>query len=375
MMNQVSILLHGPLAGNAYEQIFNKISKLEEKILNKLFILVVCYVSDYEKTYEIINQVNNKNIKVRIVQVKDLVNPGFFNINRQIVSVKTGLRNISENDFVIKLRNDQFIDFKKLFELLKKYDELYLKDNPKILTTNCFTRKDRLYHPSDMFLCAKQPVLLQYYSLGLSDKTHDGAVLQMKRDLMLGKSFNEVLCSPEIELFRAYLSTKNWAFKNTKEDSLDAIKKYFLLVNTWDIGLCWNKKRTPLKPKGALIYPQYFEASPFEGVPAEHVSCYNRHDIQGKKNLKDILLILESKILWKFWPGNRKFINIKWFFKHCVRMMTIILVNILPFFLGKRLAKIAYAPSLKQEVKLVIKKTSIFKVYKAIKINNVKIVK
>ncbi|NFO55428.1 hypothetical protein FDB39_00815 [Clostridium botulinum] len=375
MINPVSILLHGPLKGNAYDKIFDQISKLKKEILNEITVFVVCYVSDYERTYQIINKLNKKKVKIKIIKIKDLVNPGFFNINRQIVSVKIGLTNISENDFVIKLRNDQFIDFKKLFKVLKKYDELYLMNNAKILTTNCFTRKDRLYHPSDMFLCAKQPILLQYYSLGLNDKTHDGTILEIKQNLLLGKNFNEILCSPEIQLFKEYLISKKWNFKNSEEDSLNAIKKYFVLVNTWDINLCWNKKRTPLKPTGSLIYPQYFEASPFEGAPVEYVSCYNRHDIEGKKTLKDTLLILESKVLWKFWNGNRKFINIKWLFKHCIRMLAIIITNILPFYFGKRLEKVVYAASLKNEIKLLIKKTSIFRIYKVIKINSIKIIK
>uniref|UniRef100_UPI0025F860B7 hypothetical protein n=1 Tax=uncultured Clostridium sp. TaxID=59620 RepID=UPI0025F860B7 len=264
--------------------------------------------------------------------------------------------------------------FNKLIKIIYDHEDLFnLNKDTKILTTNCFTRKDRLYHPSDMFLCGMQPILSQYYSLELRTKTHNGTIMEMIQEMKSSKSFEEVLRSPEIELCRSYLKLKNWNFKNNREDSLDAIKKYFIVVNSWDIDLRWNKKRTPLKPRGALIYPQYFDAIPFEGAPVEHTSCYNRHDIEGKLKIKDIFYILQSKFLWRFWEGNRKYINIKWFVKHCIRMIVIIIVNIVPFFIGKRFARIAYAPSLKNEIKALLKKTFVFNIYNKLKINQVNI--
>ena len=227
MIKKMCILLHGPFHESAYAKIFNQISKIKKDMLSSMSIVIVCYVSDYEKTVNIIKNINDMNLNVKIVTVKDVVNPGFFNINRQIVSVRTGLENIEEDCFVIKLRNDQYINFNKLIKIINNYKDLFqMGEETKILTTNCFTRKDRLYHPSDMFLCGMQPVLRQYYSLELRTKTHDSAIMEMIQEIKSSKSFEEVLRSPEIELCRAYLKLKNWNFKENKEDSLKAIKKY-----------------------------------------------------------------------------------------------------------------------------------------------------
>ncbi|WP_294378827.1 WavE lipopolysaccharide synthesis family protein, partial [uncultured Clostridium sp.] len=112
MIKKICILLHGPFHENAYVEIFNRISKIKKELLKSISIIVVCYVSDYERTVNIMKNINDINIK--IVKVKDVVNPGFFNINRQIVSVRTGLKNIEVDCFVVKLRNDQYINFIKL---------------------------------------------------------------------------------------------------------------------------------------------------------------------------------------------------------------------------------------------------------------------
>ena len=95
------------------------------------------------------------------------------------------------------------------------------------------------------------------------------------------------LVSPESELFKHYLSLKDWSFKYTFEDSYEALKKYICLINTWDIDLRWNKQRNAFLPAKTIILPYSFSMVPFEGAPVEQAKCYARHDFEGHKTFRD----------------------------------------------------------------------------------------
>lgn len=360
---KIFLLLHGPFSGNTYDKIFCNIGKIPKSILNDFSVTLVSYVADYEKTKNLVESINTMNLPVSIVQCKDLINPGFFNINRQIFTVSSGLKTIPSDSFVIKLRNDQFIDFRKFFHLLDKI-KYFSNHKEKLLTTNCFTRKDRLYHPSDMFLCAMQPILLKYYSCPLSRQTQESCIFEMREALEKGEQFAKIMHAPEMDLFKSYLQLNQWEIKNTQEDSYNAIKKYCYVVNAWDINLKWGKKRTPLKPAGALIYPQYFSISPFVGAPVEKASCYCRSDFNGSKTLKDVFMIAESKFLWLFWKDQLNSILRSNYFKRFIRLMIIFITEILPFFIAKHLAPIAYSADLKAEVKAKLINTPVYRIYK-----------
>jgi hypothetical protein len=364
---KISLLIHGAYSGNAYDKIFFHICKFPESMLNMLSVTIVSYVSDYIKTKESVESLNTMKIPISIIQCKDLINPGFFNINRQLLTVSTAMKSISTDSFVIKLRNDQYINFNKLFDVLDKIQFFSNDNKEKLLTTNCFTRRDRLYHLSDMFLCGMQPNLLQYYSCPQSLQTHDSCVLEMKQALAEGEDFKKVLCAPEMVMFIAYLKFKKWNLKYTPEDSYNAIKQYCYVVNSWDVDLKWSKKRTPLKPAGALIYPHYFRARPFEGAPIENASCYSRSDFNGRKTLKDRLFIAESKFLWIWWRDQENSIFRSNYFKRLVRWILIIIMELLPYFIAKHLAPIAYSVSLKGKIKRILKNTPVYTAYRKYK--------
>ena len=133
MVDNVSILIHGPFGGNALRQIFREFNKLSNEKRNHIKIVLVSYVTDYQANWKLVDEMEMIE-KVNIIQVKDVFNPGFFNINRQIRTVQAGLENISDDDFIIKLRNDQWVSFSKLFKILDKADWLRFKEH--ILSTN-----------------------------------------------------------------------------------------------------------------------------------------------------------------------------------------------------------------------------------------------
>ena len=326
MKSSYVLLIHGPFC----EQWLSEIKKSIEEF-KFLFskIILVSYVNDVENYKNLLKELDLES--VQLVIVKDLINPGFFNINRQLLCVHNGLANIDDNEFVFKLRNDQVVNFNKVVK--------YLTDD-KIATTNCYTRKDRFYHPSDMFLAAKASLLKEYYSMPLSHKTHLMVEMENIRAYKENPKLNSISICPEKELCLHYLNLKKYKIKNTEEDSLNSLKKYFVLMNSWNIDFRWHKKRTNFFPKNSIILPHYFSMAPFAGGPIEKVSCYLESDITGKlPSIKDMFYLFVSISVWYFFKPNLdgfyKYYN-KEKFKNISRIIRYKFIQILPYFLIKK---------------------------------------
>ncbi len=325
MMNanikKISLLIHGPYEGNAYNEIFESIDKIDKDIRE---IVVSTYIADYENTEKALSAFKHQHA-LKVMYSKDLINPGYFNLNRQIVTVNTGLSNISDDAIVIKLRNDQWCDMLKLIDIIKN---IYVsKEFKKIISTNCYTRQDRLYHPSDMFLCGWKEALSEYYSIPLQEKTHLDCQLEMIDTLRTTtEEFKTFLISPESELFRGYLKLKDWKFLETEEDSYNALKKYIYLINTWDINLRWIKARNAFLPGKTIILPYTFSLAPFLDAPLEHARCYARHNFQGHVTLRDIYFLIYSRGIF----------SIKYnFLRRCLKKIARIIPRRALDFLGK----------------------------------------
>lgn len=296
MKDKIVLLIHGPYEGNAYQEIFEHIRKLGKTDRRKLSVLAVVYEADREKTTRRLQKIGVLD-EVCLIFVKDLINPGFYNINRQIHTVRNGLTRVPKDAFVIKLRNDQWVDFTRLFCIFQKM-AWFREDRETIVTTNCYTRKDRLYHPSDMFLCAWKEELEQYYSCPLQIRTHVGQMMELaelaKKD---PKHWNQKFICPEIILAKNYLRQKGWIFRYTKSDSYEALSRYFLILNSWEIGLRWKKKRNPVLGAGSIILPCYFDLAPFKGAPTERARCYASSDFGRRMTQKDRYYLFLTKVL------------------------------------------------------------------------------
>ena len=338
-MDKISLLIHGPYHDNILKKISISLGKSDYNISEVVFVI---YEND-KKLYEKDISDLFGECKVKKIYVKDLINPGFANINRQLLTVKAGLNEIDDSNFVIKLRNDQSFDFNKFFEKIKKFKWNFDNDK-KIVTTCCYTRKDRLYHPSDMFLASKAKILKEYYDIPFYDKTELNVILEI-RELVENSPTNIVYnpFSPESELFRNFLKKQNWDFKETREDSYNAFKKYIYLLNSWDISLRWKKKRNyPFKKGNQIILPHFFKLAPFEGGPIEKAACILRHEIHGNKNIVDHYYTIKSKKIWRNWScnqdnniaNNKRFVlKIKYISIQLLRFI----LGIMPYFLVKKL--------------------------------------
>ena len=136
-MNKFVLLIHGPFSEYAVRSLGK-----HETLFDSIFISA--YKED-EKEWLPFSKSG------KLVLSDDVSNPGAWNVNRQLNLVSAGLSAIDIDAIVLKLRSDQRVHFGKVIRLLNKNYETFAS-TPKYLTTNCFTRVDRLYHPSDMFI-------------------------------------------------------------------------------------------------------------------------------------------------------------------------------------------------------------------------------
>ena len=307
---KLSVLLHGPWTNNCFDRIFNEISSFRHKNKDhELSIYLVSYRADFEKVREFLNSYSDFKPPIENIIVKDLFNPGFYNINRQIHTVLSGLSHIDDDCFVIKLRNDQTVDFSKLINLLKK-SSFFRDGSKRFLTTNCYTRKDRLYHPSDMFLAGWRNDLFEYYDVPFVENT--SAEYKMKMLEVIGndpRAFQNEYRTPESYLFTHYLRKMGWRMKDTSQDSFDALDRYFYIANSWDLDYRWNKARPPKNKRGSLILPMFGSAAPFGwdtpirdrdgNVFKEEIVCYEKSDFTGIRTKKDEYYIDMSRRLFK----------------------------------------------------------------------------
>lgn len=304
-MSRATLLIHGPFAGNCYQRIADSLSQSASNPACPIEKIVVStYQGDAQRTEQLLRTAFvGKNVEV--ASFPDVANPGFYNINRQVHLVQNALRQLDNDSLVIKLRNDQCVNFTKLHKVLGGFN--YLSDTPdKIVTTNCYTRSDRLYHPSDMFLCALSKTLSKYYSLPYQTQTHMDCVLSIAQQ-HARTPMKAMPGAPEELLFRNYLKHQGWSFSETQADSLAAIREYCYVANSWDVELTWTKQRTPFRGADTLVLPYRFTMEPFPGGPRETAKCWSRHEIHGgSPSLLDIYYLRMSDTLWKLSGGKMR---------------------------------------------------------------------
>ena len=296
-MKNLSLLIHGAQDGHCLE---NVRQKLNSTAIEFGTIVIVSYVKDLNQYSDTIKNIFD-GLNYRIVPVKDMINPGFANINRHVSQVNAGLVDLPRDSFVIKLRNDQNVDFDKLFGCIEKYELFREASDRKILTTNCYTRRDRYYHPSDMFMAAPHEVMCEYFDYPLMAETEIMKKMQVAEMFADDPTMTFNPIAPESELFRNFLKKNCWNMLETEDDSYSALKKFVYVLNSWDIELRWNKARNyPFTKINEIILPHFFTMAPFPGAPVEKHSCYMRDEIIGgtcnKLDKKYIYMAMSASI-------------------------------------------------------------------------------
>ena len=278
-MEQVVLLIHGPFSEYAI-QLHQKFSKAVDNIV------ISGYKEDEEK-WEPYRK------SAHLVLSDDVGNPGPWNVNRQLNLVREGLGVIPEDAIVLKLRADQRINIRKATKALGRYRE-ELRREDLYLTTNCFTRLDRLYHPSDMFTVGRSKVLKSLFGIDYCELTQLDAEIYIRRVVDLGLDPNLEYLWPESFIFTNFLKSKGWKIQDSYEDSRKALEKYTIVLNSTSIGLKWEKKFSRyVFPFTAKKYP------PFFGGPLEDPICSRAS--YPKSRLSEFIFWTAARIDTYFW--------------------------------------------------------------------------
>lgn len=290
MANNISVIIHGPLE----EDFLEKNLKAIQKQLSNAKVIISTYIKDAEKVQTLLKKLNpGAYEKIQVIGCDDVFNPGFFNINRQINLVNAALDVIDENSFVIKVRMDQTVNFASLMRLVKNFTS-DVKD--KLITTNCYTRADRWYHPSDMLLAGEYRVLRDYYPVEFFKETHMDNILLI-RELVKNNHVKDFYNYwPESRLFTNFVKKRGGVIKESAEDSFEKLKTHVFIINSWDISLKWKKFLKGWIP----VLPYTFKMAPFRDGPEEDAYNFKASDLNVvPSKIKESVFIKLSTIYFK----------------------------------------------------------------------------
>jgi hypothetical protein len=214
------------------------------KLYRKLFPLAIIILSTWHINKN--RQAILSNLDVNYIENALPENPGIANINMQIQTTKSGLLLAKKlgAQFAIKTRTDQRIYHPSLYvyllNLLNAYPLTEKSDVQKerLIGVSLGTFKFRMYGLSDMFLFGLIDDMLLYWNIPF-DRRID--TIEERRNS--GKTWREFatwrVC--ETYLCTEFLHKIGFKTKFTLEDSFNAFKKYFIVIDSQAIKLFWNK--------------------------------------------------------------------------------------------------------------------------------------
>lgn len=200
------------------------------------------------------------NIKLILNSDPDI--PGLFNLNRQIISSKNGLKSVLQDfEYAIKTRTDQVFVAPRFLNHLHTLTSLNSDqsfDQAKIVISSLNTFAFRLYGYSDMFQFGKTKDLCDFWDQPLDT-----------RDI---NELTQVSANLEAEarkrVVEVYLNTNYYIKKIKKEpiyelnQSLRFIAEYFIVADAHSLGQKWLKNTNLTDRWGAAKFPsKYYEMS------------------------------------------------------------------------------------------------------------------
>lgn len=303
----ITLLIHGPISAYSRRVFEDAHSALQRGLISE------CLISTYRKDRSALERaLGDKLYAFKVVLGDDVPNPGFANINRQINLVRLGLTQAQHPEHIfIKLRTDQRVNLAAVARWVTSH-ELSLTEG-KLGTTNCYTRKDRLYHPSDMFVIGTLDTLMAYYPCTPFTQTELDDRLAIIAESRLRGKLLQIHQWPESRLFRSLLTSRGWLFRETVEDSLLALRAHCLMIDSRSIELRWEK----FYGGRVNLVPYEFSMSPFAETVKERARCYSVHDIHGRDAMQSRISKWMTRILWNdfylagkhygnYWKGFRK---------------------------------------------------------------------
>ena len=204
-------------------------------------------------------EIKNKKTKLRLEEEKVIIieneKPkleGILRINYQTTHASIGLKKLKEFDiqYAIKIRGDQRINSTNaldyLFFIYKKYNHQNEKFS-SIVTISLDTFLFRPYSLCDMFHFGKVDDLIKYWDIQDDRKN----ILSMEITKSIRKFSEEEIC--EVFLCRNYLKKVGFAPDISISTYLEAIKKYFIIIDSESLDYFWMKYQ-----RKEYFYRNYF---------------------------------------------------------------------------------------------------------------------
>ncbi len=199
-----------------------------------------------------------ENGKIKLILNPDPIQPGVFNINRQIISSRNGLEfALTDFEFSIKSRTDQvFVDprfMNQLRILFDRYSEVGCK-NSRIIVSSLNTFAFRLYGASDMFQFGKTKDLFEYWNQPLDARNIDE----------LTAISPNLVAEAQKHVAEVYLNTNYFKLKEKTnpqynlEESLHFVANYFVVADAQSLGHLWLKNTNLVNRWSVSRFPSKF---------------------------------------------------------------------------------------------------------------------
>jgi len=260
---------------------FNLIQKDNEAILirgkfDPFFtpIIIKFYKSCYSHKYIVLSTWDDtpKSLLAdlgidKIILNKKPENPSQGHRNYQIECVSSGIKWLKEKGIenALVIRTDMLLMRQGLLEkcqrLIKEYPHKIGLLKNRIIMSNLFFRRYKLYHPSDMFMYGNVDDLLLFWDNEFDfrnanefpELNNDG--IELKEEYVISEC--KMNRYPEIYFFKSMLEKLNYSLQYTQEDWEKLTKEMFIIRDTYWWGFYWYKpdKQTDFSTFGNYGYP------------------------------------------------------------------------------------------------------------------------
>lgn len=235
------------------------------KIYKKLHPEVPLALSTWEDedtaSIDLIKELDVNVITSKKPEFKSLKNSSWKNVDLQMISVKEGIKAISEYDidYCFKTRTDQRFYKSELFSFFFNLIDAYplIDDsiqNKRIISSSFATSKYRVYGLTDMMMFAEINDFKRYwnaenYSTGIQK-------FRSSDDDPIPPIVSETLVGAEVYLMSSYLKEIGLKLDWSLDSYWEILGKYFLITDSNSLDMYWNKYNRESEYKYGRTYEQ-----------------------------------------------------------------------------------------------------------------------
>ena len=235
-IENTGIVIQGPIKNN----IKNINSSVRFYNINYPELKIIISTWETEKKYA---SLIDQNFNGYIIYNSLPKNPGPSNINLQIISTISGLREIEKMNVkrCLKMRTDlTHLNIDALSILENRFNltkEIEKSNINKIIVLSQNNFLFRLFGISDLFQYGELDDLIELWDIELDSRE------PYNEDYLIEKSVLEAskMQFSEVYIFLKYLRKKNFKIVWKLETSIKAFTRYTVPINPMEIGVYWNK--------------------------------------------------------------------------------------------------------------------------------------